>query len=173
MEYEYIMHINNIHVYLFTCILWKYTQVRDVLYTEYLRLWTQVNPDLAVFYIHRALLRIYRALFKWIGRKSAVVDPSESGFGSIVHTFLLRIYRALLRINRENIYGCGRGGWQISSVSVVLSKFFWKWQDLDPTQFHRMGSTPTWQLTEKLFETSLVRCFTTPAGRRRHVLGGR
>jgi len=86
MVYEYIMHINNIHVYLFTCILSKYTQVRDVLYTEYLRLWTQVNPDLAVLYIHRALLRIYRALLR-INREriSAVVDPSESRFGGVVY----------------------------------------------------------------------------------------
>jgi len=29
------------------------------------------------------------------------------------------------------------------SVSVVLSKFFYNSQDLDPTQFHRMRSTPT------------------------------
>ena len=33
-----------------------------------------------------------------------------------------------------------RGGWQISSVSVVLSNFFVKSWDLDPTQFHRMGT---------------------------------
>ena len=37
------------------------------------------------------------------------------------------------------------GGGKIGSVSVVLSKFF-KSQDLDPSQFHRMGSTPTCQL---------------------------
>jgi len=49
-------------------------------------------------------------------------------------------------------------------VSVVLSKFLFKSLDLDPTQFHKIGSTPTCQLTEKLFETSFVRCFTTPAG---------
>ena len=30
--------------------------------------------------------------------------------------------------------------WQISSVSVVLSKFFFNSEDLDSTQFHRMGS---------------------------------
>ena len=39
--------------------------------------------------------------------------------------------------------GGRRGGWQISSVSVVLSKFFFNSEDLDPTQFHRMGTTVT------------------------------
>ena len=37
-----------------------------------------------------------------------------------------------------------RGVWQISSVSVVLFKFVFNLYDLDPTQFHRRGSTPTW-----------------------------
>ena len=36
----------------------------------------------------------------------------------------------------------GGGGWQISSLSSVLYKFFFNSKDLDPTEFRRMGSTP-------------------------------
>ena len=36
-----------------------------------------------------------------------------------------------------------RVGVQISSASVVLSRFFFNSCDLDPTQFHRIGSTST------------------------------
>ena len=37
---------------------------------------------------------------------------------------------------------CRRGVWQISSVAVVLSKFFFNSKDLDPTQFLGWGRHP-------------------------------